>query len=322
MDRNIQLEHLRFRSPIQHSPGLLVKLSDKLKQESIDLREVLTVANQLTINAHPAARSFLRALKNKILHPDAQSRFDKLLNLCDQTERLVALPAMRHDPHWIRSLYALDNYVFMEGDSARNKLAVVFTTVFNNFGISNLVLLAILKQFGVSVLLLKDSTLANYLGGAHQFGNNLDEVADNIRAFAAQRSCDHIYLMGYSSGGYASCYVSARLKCEGFLGLSFPADFSLDTALPTDWFIKKPVRELFDQRFLVDLASLHDQEPVRRRLIIGAKSQRDRTHAHHLRDNAGFDVIEVEECFHDTPETLMARGEFKQHLDWLFGEAV
>ncbi len=288
----------------------------------MDLREVLTVANQLTVNAHPAARQFLRVLKSKIPHPDAQTRFDKLLDLCEQTGRLEALPAMSGNPEWIRSLYALDNYVFMEGDRARHKLVVVFTTVFNNFGLSNLVLLALLKPFGVSVLLLKDDTAASYLGGAHQFGNDLDELAEKISAFAKLKSCDRIYLMGYSSGGYASCYVSARLKCDGFLGFSFPVDFSLDTDLPTDWFIKRQVRELFEPRFLIDLASLHAQLPKRRRLIIGAQSRRDLVHAHHLRDKAGFDVIEVAECLHDTPETLMARGEFGAQLRWLLGDTA
>ncbi len=280
------------------------------------------IASQLALNAHPAARSFVRALQGKLAHPDAQSRFEKLLNLCDQTDRLDGLSAMRGDAELTRSLYALDNFVFMEGSTARNKLAVVFTTMFNNFGVANIVLLAILKKFGVSVLLLKDSTLANYLGGAHQFGSDLDQLADSIRSFAAQKSCDRIYPMGYSSGGFASCYVSARIECAGYLGLSFPTDFSLDSTLPTDWFISRQVKERFDQRYLRDLARLLPEAPARRRVIAGTKSHRDLELALHLKDVEGVEVIPVENCMHDTPETLIARGEFEQHLDWLFGEPV
>ncbi len=301
---------------------MLIELSAKASKERLDVREALTVASQLAFNAHPAARSFVRVLQGKLAHPDAQSRFDKLLKLCDQIERLESLPAMRSDPQWIRSLYALDNYVFMEGSTARGKLAVVFTTMFNNFGVSSLVLLAILKKFGVSVLLLKDSTLANYLGGAHQFGNNLDEVADNIRAFAAQRSCDRIYLMGYSSGGYASSYVSARIECAAHLGLSFPTDFSLDSTLPTDWFITQQVKEMFDPRYLLDLARVLPEAPVRRRVITGEKSPRDLALAQHLKDVNGVEIITLPDCMHDTPETLIARGEFEEQLDWLFGQAA
>ncbi len=296
-----------------------------LKQLSADqaggrftAESALRAANQLTLNAAPSARRFVQALQGAISHPGAQKRFDKLLKICDYTDRLEPLKALRQNAELFHQLYALKGYVYHEGQAARHKLAVVFTTMFNNFGMANLIMLAILQTYGVSVLLLRDCSLANYLGGASDFGDNLDEVAQHIVSLARDKSIDEIYLLGYSSGGYASCYVSTRIPCAAHLGFSFPADFSPDTTLPTEAFIAREKRELFDRQYLIDLARVLPASTARQRMIVGDKSTNDLVNAHHLRHAAGMEVIELPDAQHDTPETLIANDEIGLHLDWLF----
>ncbi len=309
---------LQFSDPRQHTQTLLAMLATMLERQRLDLHEALTLATLLTTNAHPRARSFVRTLQTKVSHPEAQKRCGKLLRMCDRIDTLTELPAIRQNQPLFQNLYDPQGCIYVDGGALRQKLVVVFTTMFNNFGIANLVLLAILRTYGVSVLLLRDCSRANYLGGASGFGSNLDEIAGNIEVFAHESGIEDIYLLGYSSGGYAACYASTRIRCAAHLGFSFPADFSPDTSLPTEFFMPRDLRKLFDRRYLVDLACLLPDSSARQRLIVGAKSKRDLIHAQHLK-RAGVEVIEVAGVVHDTPESLIASGEFGRQLDWLFG---
>lgn len=318
MDRDTARAELQYRSPLQHSMAMLKELSEAQAGGRLQLQKALRAANQLTYNAFPSARGFVRSLRDAIAHPDAHARFDKLLKICDFTDRLEPLDELRKNPALIRRLYDLEGYIYQEGSTAPHQLAVVFTTIFNNFGVASLILLAILKRYGVSVLMLKDCSLANYLGGASEFGENLDEVAQKIDAFAREKSVREVYLLGYSSGGYASCYVSTRLRCAAHLGFSSPADFSLDTTLPTEGFITRARRQLFDPRYLIDLATALPGTTGRQRLIVGTSSPNDLVNARHLRDAGGMEVVELPDTYHDTPETLIALDDIWQHLDWLF----
>ncbi len=318
MNPDILSAAIGFSDPLQHSLAQLERLAAALKHARFDLRDALRTATQLACQGQPSARAFVHHIQSGIDHPEVQKRTDKLLKICDYTDRLEALTEIHRDKLLLPRLYALEGPVFIEGDPARQKLVVVFTTMFNNFGIANTVLLAILKKYGVSVLLLRDCTQANYLGGASSFGEDLDDMSQKIEAFARSKSFDSVYLMGYSSGAYASCYASTRMRCAGHLVFSGPADFSLDTALPTEWMIPREIRQLFDPRHLLDLSDVLPGAPLRRRFIVGAQSRRDLRNAHHLRHVAGLEIIEIADCVHDTPETLIARGEFDAHLDWLF----
>ena len=296
-------------------------LASALERGRFDLREALWTATHLAFNGMPSARSVIRSLQAKTDHADASKFFDKLLNVCDYADRLESFHAIRRDPILFRKLYDLHGSLFIKGSTAGQKLVVVFTTMFNNFGISNAILLAILKKFGVSVLLLRDCTRSNYLGGASGFGGDLDELSSKIAAVARQQSIEQIYLMGYSSGGYASFHASMHIACAGHLAFSSPVDFSPDTKLPTDWFIKKELRTKFDPRYLLDLAQVLPNVPARRRLVVGSSSTRDIAHARHVASVAGLEVIEIADSTHDTPQALLARGEFEDHIEWLLGDA-
>ncbi len=310
---------LRFNDPTRHTLALLDTLSALLARPKHEFQEAMVLATQLTCNAHPAARRFVQMLKAMIAHPDAGKRLDKLLKLCDVTDRLPRLSELRRDTALMQQLYSPEGPTYIEGGREKQKLAVVFTTIFNNFGVANLILLAILQSYGVSVLLLRDGSRANYLRGGCGFGDNLGDIAGKLTAFAQEKSIADIYLLGYSSGGYAACYVSTRLRCAAHLGFSIPADFSLDTELPSDFFMPRDLRALFERRYLLDLASVLPDSSARQRLIVGTKSRRDASHARHLQQ-AGMDVVALDDCVHDTPETLIANGELRHHLDWLFDQ--
>ncbi len=310
---------LEFRHALQHSPEHLAALSNELKQGRFDTKSALRTGALLACHGMPSARSFLERIRKGIDHSPVADQVAKLLGICDYTDGLEALPQILADQALFRKLYSLHGFELIEGSTARNKLVVVFTTVFNNFGIANTVLLAILKKYGVSVLLLRDTTRANYLGGASGFGKNIEDMSIRIETFAREKSFDRIYLTGYSSGGYASIYASMRIDCAGLLAFSSPTDFSLDTPLPTDRVISREVRQMFDPRHLLDLRPALSAAPAKRRMIVGANSPGDLLHTNHLRDVAGLDIVTIEGCAHDTPETLISRGEFERQLDWLLG---
>lgn len=314
---------LRFEHPEQHSLAHLGMLAQTLETRTDwTFRQSLDMAQQLAIHGHPRAIRFIDWMRQNIQHPDALRKLDKLDRLSQRTAAHPGVLALSKDETLLRQLYATEGYFMAKGVSRANVLVVVFTTMYNNFGISNLVLYALLRDMGVSVLLLRDLSKANYLGGANGLGHDLDSCAQGIVQLAQVNGCTRLLLMGFSSGGYAGHFISTLLPCQGYLGLSIVSDFSLDTPLPTDKFISKAIRQKFRPEHLCNLATLPDRSGgARRRLIVGAKDSTDLLYTNSMQDTPNLEVVEVPDCQHDTPETLMAEGHLQAHLDWLLEQA-
>lgn len=287
------------------------------------LREVWETAYLLAVQAHPKARSFIEWALNNATHPDMQSRLRAYLSICDATDQCPAVAHVRAQPQLVEQLYDTHRSHFFRGNKKPEVLLVVFTTIFNNFGISNLVLYSLLQAAGVSILMLRDGTRASYLGGAQGMGHDLDACAQAIARLAKAQQCTHILITGYSSGGFASCYVSTRIPCAGYLGFSIVTDLSLQTALPTDVYLSKEIRTRFDSKYLIDLSTstAMTQPPVPRRLLVGADSNVDQLFTNTMRHIPRLEVVQVANCRHDTPEVMLGTGELQQQLDWLLAQA-
>ncbi len=315
---------LTFDSNVRHSLVQLSQLEVTLaERKDWTFRNVLEMAQLLSAHGHPACRAFITWAQQQHQHVELNEKLGRMLKVGELAEQHPHVRRLQNDAAMRSALYAHEGYFFAKGDTRPHVLLVVFTTVYNNFGISNLFLYALLKDLGVSVLMLRDGSWANYLGGASDMGDNLDDLAAGIESFAQLHQCQHTLILGYSSGGYASYYVSTKLKCDAYLGMSIVTDFSLDTPLPTDKFISKDIRSRFDARYLVNLAQLpvSDMHSAPRRLLVGKKSKADLLYTQAMAGVKDVSVIELPHCSHDIPEALLATGEFMAHMDWLLSHA-
>ena len=149
---------MRFIDPEQHSLVQIANIERTVSGDdirSVSLNDALFFATQLVLHGSPLAAGFLRSLNPQVRHPDALNYLNKLRLQLSFIQSLKHLPEVKNDQVLVSNLYEPEGYVYSSGARHSEKLIVVFTTMFNNFQISNVALYALLKEFGVSSLILK-----------------------------------------------------------------------------------------------------------------------------------------------------------------------
>ena len=124
--------------------------------------------------------------------------------------------------------------------------------------------------------------------------------------------------MGYSSAGYASCYISTVLPCEKYLGFSIATDLSIDSVLPLSWLMTPELRQHLHTNEFVNLRErVSESSQVPRRLVAGALWQDDMLHADNLWGLRNVEIEIMEQTFHDTPLAAIRHGKLDEYLKWL-----
>lgn len=212
-------------------------------------------------------------------------------------------------------MYALDETYFELGKKHPHKLLVVFTTMYNNFYISNLSLISMLRELGVSILLLKDSSVFYYMHGRKGM-SDIAEIVTKIRKLQLENGIRQVYISGFSSSGYASLYISTLLACDGYLGFSIRSDLSGQSERPSGKFFTDAIRETIDQKWLIDLKELilSRDDPVPRKIFYGTESKLDKIHARHLSGVKGVSVVAIKGWGHNTPGRLLMDKRLKEEF--------
>ena len=278
--------------------------------------EAMFVANQLVMHRSDLAESSLQSLKSRVRNPDA---LKFLAGLCKQLAYIQDLTLFRdvkNDRDVLAKLYDVEGFFFAKGSSHPEKLLVVFTTMFNNFRLSNVVLYAMLKEMGVSVLILKDCTYFNFLNGVSGLGSDITSIAESISDLANDNHISNIYFTGFSSGGYASLYASLLLPCSGYLGFSVPTDLSSGSTRFPGKFFRDEVRRKIDEKHLLNLRTLAESvdSHVPREIIFGEKSEVDAIHAANMAGLPNFKVTQLKGCGHQTVGALVENHSFSSYL--------
>jgi hypothetical protein len=299
-----------FDSRYQHSVVQLNKLNALFKQGETSATESLFLATEATQHGHPKALSLIDILLKKIKKKEVQ---DYLSSLKLQSQFINSIPAwgtVKANQEVLKKLYELNGYNFMKGSTYPSKLIIVFTTMFNNFYMSNPVFVAFLSQFGVSILILKDATRYNYLNGVKGLGGNLSEVAERIKLIIDKERIEDILITGFSSGGYSSLVFSCLVPCNRYLGFSVRSDFSDHSSLQSAKFFTNEVREKVDKRWLVNVKDMLtvNQMQWRKDIYVGQNTPVDMEHAENLRQINNVYIHELS-CGHITLAPLMESGE-------------
>jgi hypothetical protein len=301
---------MRFVHHEQHSLEQIKNIESWLFTNESSVSEALFVATQLVTQGSDHADKCLRFLESKISHADALNYLRRLRALSDFIQSLECFEDVKHDEALVSRLYETDGYFFARGGRYPEKLLVLFTTVYNNFEISNVAIYALLKQFGVSVLILKDCTYFHYLKGVAGLGLDIYSLTQSISKLASANRISEIYISGFSSGGYASLYTSLLMPCSGYLGFSIATDMSAGSPL-FSW-IKNDARKQINQAHLINLRNLADarSDHVKTDIYFGEKSSVDKAHALNMSGVPKCKIISVENSEHHTIAALIERRKF------------
>ena len=280
---------MQFEHVTQHTLEVFDRIGARVKQAPIPPRELLFLAQDMLSHGHPDTLTATGLLKQNP-HRDVIDHA-MLLERCFHRLRQALRVEELDRKHLVRA-YRREGYLLFESATRSRKLLVVFTTIFNNFFVSHLVLQALLKELDCHVLFLKETTLFSYQRGVSSYATSLPDLAAKIQTTARQLGADQIYVTGFSSGGYASLQTSLLLPCNGYLGFSHTTDLSPGSPLPRPWYLTDAVYAQLDPRWLWDLRDkLRDADPsVPRFLCYGDRSALDPLYAQHI---AGLDTIRL-----------------------------
>jgi hypothetical protein len=306
----------------RHSFEQIASVDMLLARNRLSVNEALFAATQLVVHGSEAASKIISNVRNQVSHPDVQQYLDRLSKQEKFIRGIPGLSEIRENKVLRSELYQLDNVVFRAGEQHREKLLVVFTTMFNNFYVSNLVLYALLRNFGVSVLFLKDSSLFNYLKGVVGFGSDIMQVSQNVLSLARREGISEIYLTGFSSGGYASLYSSCLLPCSAYLGFSVVSDLSGKSAIYPGKFFTDDVRAQVDPKWLINLRHvlLASGNFPRRDIFFGNDHNKDAEQARNLEGIRETKIIGLRDCGHQTIAALMESNSLTNTFQSLFFE--
>jgi hypothetical protein len=311
--RFVQLEH-EYQHTLEDFDRLAARVG---KYES--QRDVLKLADQMLSHGHPDT-PLVTALLRQNPHRDVVALGTRLEKCFHHLREKLHVEDL--DRKQLVRAYRKDGYLLFESAQRSRKLLVLFTTIFNNFYISHLNLQAMLKDLGCHLLILKETTSANYQRGVANFARDFPDIGEQIRATARRLGADRIYISGFSSGGYAALLTSLRLTCHGYLGFAHTTDLSPDSAFSLPWYIGEAAYARLDRRWLVDLrVALQDADPsVPRVYCYGDRSAKDVLYARHL---AGLDTIRVlrlRNGTHNTIQYLLAQGRLAGAFSWLVAD--
>jgi hypothetical protein len=302
---------MKFASPSQHSLFQIANIKNIVLKGKMPVDQAIFVAIELTQHGFPEASGIISGLQKQVKNPEASEFFGNLLKQSHFISLIPNWDAIRREEDLIKSLYKLNGYYFSGGDIYPEKLIVVFTTMYNNFYISNAVLFAFLSQFGVSILILKDATRFNYLNGVEGFGLDPSGIAKEIKSLASSENIKEIYITGFSSGGYGSLLCSCLIPCNGYLGFSISSDLSRNSLLVPGKFFTEDVSSKIPDNWLLDLREfvIDHASSCNRTVFYGAKYKHDVAHAKHLIGIPNLTLHELENCGHITVGALMESGE-------------
>jgi hypothetical protein len=309
-----------FESRYQHSPAQLDKINKLFEKGEISATESLFLATEATQHGHPKALNFIEILQMHLKKKEVQ---DYLSSLKLQSQFINSIPGwvtVKTNQEVLKKLYELNGYNFIKGSTYPHKLIIIFTTMYNNFYMSNPVFVTFLLQFGVSILILKDATRFNYLNGVKGLGSNLSEVAEKVNFFIAKERIQDLLITGFSSGGYSSLLFSCLVPCKRYLGFSIMSDFSDHSSLRSAKFFTSEVREKVDKRWLVNLKEMLtiNQLQCRRDIYVGQNTPVDIEHADNLRQINNLHIHELS-CGHITLAPLMENNELTRvFYDFIF----
>ena len=302
----------------QHSLRQLMGVREIFNSHGVSESEALFAVAQLVNHGFPEAPAMIEGLKSQL---KKNVVLQEILTGLEMRHRNIMKIGARRlvfaDRPLMERLYQTEGHVFVRHPDNRNELMVVFTTIFNNFGVSNAVITAQLIECGFSVQLLKDCTTNRYLNGVVGCGEDLAMVAKWIEKFRLEQRFDRMYVSGYSSGGYASLYLTTLIESDGYIGFSIESDYSSGGPPEIPFQKKVDLRSNVKPEFLCALRDriASSQYSVRRAIYYDKEMDRDKAEAENLRGLPNTVFHEIPKSGHAIPETLIQRDSLAQEFE-------
>lgn len=292
-----------------HSQAQLARLKQLVKSAELSPAECMFVTGQLVNHGFSSAAIMLDRAKAQISNVAMRDYLARLEARHRGIAGIGTLPDILGNAKLMASLYATEGHAFVRTPESRD-LMVVFATLFNNFGVSTPVFVALLQQCGYSVLLLRDPTRQRFLNGSLGCAGDIRSLAEWIADFRRRENFERLFLTGYSSGGYPSLFATTMIRTEGYLGFSVETDFT--SGGPPIRTASKPesLAGIVRPEFLCSLREriMACSMDIPRNIYYGQINPVDASQAKLLRGLPGCTIEMVEDTGHELIFTLLEQG--------------
>ncbi len=305
----------------QHSLEQLALIRQFLAARGLSLRDSMFLATQLVHHGFHEADAVLSTLIREVPHASAKNYFSRLQRRHAVIQSLPALKSVLREQPRMLALYdpAMGSY-FIPGSCRADTAVVVFTTVNNNFGVSNAVFDAMLQDLGVARLYLKDPSRYTYFRGVAGLSDSLLGLPAAIARLLDHKDIRNTVVTGFSSGGLPALYTAAVLDASACLAFSTYTDFSKTSALQQPQMYRNISREIDSSQRVntADVIAGSKTPPGSIRIYYGLDHPIDRAHAQRLSGLPQVRLFGIEDCGHYSATALLDEGA----LAPAFAEAV
>lgn len=305
-----------------HSLEQIALIQQLAREPRISARDAMFLASQLVNHGFAHAGDFVGRLRNDLRSTPANDYLTQLTRRHAAIQSLPCLKKVQSDGEAVGQLLDSTGYAFRPGSFRRDTAIVIFTTVFNNFGVSNVVTDAFFAQLGVSRLFLKDGTDFSYFRGVRGLADTLGDLPGAVADLLESHGIRETIVTGFSSGGYASLHFATSRRYAGYVGYAIYTDISDASPLMIPEFLER-VRDRVAPEYYVDLKPRLAADPhaVPCKLFFGKGDVGDRVHAMHLIDCPTVEVTCHADGGHDVTLPLIADGMFLEPFEQLLARS-
>lgn len=202
-----------------------------MKGTTVSTSVAYGVLSELARYANPLFDSFHDCLER--FHPNVQAAIYRK-TMRQEYSKYGAILKSAH-PRLIRQEKKLlaQNKIHMINIGKKSRGTVlVFTTLFNNFYMTKIALVAMLVKSRYSVILVNDSSGYYYLNGINSNLNTWEKLVLELQRQVNGLNGDKLIITGFSSGGYAALLAALELNPDYFFIFSGVVDLEKKSDSP------------------------------------------------------------------------------------------
>ncbi len=301
-----------------HSLEQIALIQRLSREPSLGARDALFLATQLVHHGFAHAGALVDRLRTDMRSASAGEYLLQLRRRHGVIQSLPLLTMIQSDQKASLRLLEKSGYVFRPGSFRNDKAVVIFTTKFNNFGVSNIVLDAFLAQLGVARLFLKDNSEFAYFNGVEGLASSLGDLPRAVADLLAAQGIRQTIVTGFSSGGYAALHLATARRYAGYVGYAVCTDLSENSGLPLPKYYAR-LRERVAPGDFLDLRTRLEGNPEATpcKLFFGKNDVVDRAHAVHLVDCPTVELTCHADSAHEVTLQLIGDGSFLEPFEQL-----
>lgn len=301
---------MRFASVYQHCPEQLNLIDDLVARQVIKARDLLFLLVELAQHGFDHFPRYRDLAFKRFTGADEAKFIEEQERLWVAIRKIPGFMDLQRSQSVRNVLYSIDRPYYERGQRKPSKLVVLFTTSYNNFQISNIAAVALLRQLGVSFLVLKDSSVFMYMRGIPGLAAGHCVAISKLQEMIAKEGFTTVGISGFSSSGFASLYYAAHLGSARYLGFSVRSDISPGSPLKLGKLFRQDLRHLIPAEIQINLSDLllRREQPLSARLFHGDSDELDCAHALNLSKIPGVAIQEIPGCAHNTVGRLLSDG--------------